>query len=332
MQYQFRTLETKKELKECIELLKSHSLSFEENVDYTIGLYDGDFLIATGSLYENVIKMIAVDYRYQGENLTALILTHLVLKLGEKNIFKYFIFTKPENKQYFESFSFSLITETKDIVLFENNFYTIKERLEDLKVELNIDGPCAAIVMNCNPVTLGHLYLIETVCSKHQRVVIFLVEEDRSLFPFKVRKELLEKATAHLKNLKIMPSTVYIISRTTFPSYFIKKYTEASKIHMMLDATIFKDYFMRTFNIEKRYVGSEPTDITTNAYNETLKSILKDQLVIIDRLMIDEKPISASFIRQLAQKKDYETLKKFVPKVTYQFIKSKKGKMLFDHR
>lgn len=329
MQYQVKTLETTKELEACQKLLNMHDLSFEEHATFTIGIFDGDLLIGTGSLDHDVIKMIAVDPSYQGENLTALIMTHLVLKLSQDNIFKFFLYTKPENHLFFKDFGLSLVAKTNDIILFENNIYTLKERLADIKATLPDTDDFGAIVMNCNPVTNGHLYLIETAAKMHPFLLIFLVEEDLSVFPFEIRKTLLEKATSHLKNVIIIPSTSYIISKTTFPTYFTKSATEASRLHMILDAMIFKTHFMPNLGITMRYVGTEPMDQTTLLYNQSLKEVLGHRLTIIDRKMHQSNYISASFVRKLAQKKAFEHIKDIVPKATYQFLKSKKGQRLF---
>lgn len=333
MSYLMKTCKTSKELEEVRLLLESQDLRFEDKVSYTIGFYDQNQLIATGSLYENVIKMIAVDQKYQGENLTASVMTALVQKLQEQRIEKYFLFTTPKNKNIFESFSLSLIVENDEIVLFENDIDTITDKLNAINHDLGLkDGRRAAIVMNCNPVTLGHLYLIKKCSLENDHVIIFLVEENKSIFPFDVRYKLLKKATKEFTNVHIVPSTQYIISTATFPTYFLKELNALSKIFMRLDIAIFMKYFMPIFNIDKRYVGDEPLDPTTNAYNDTMKDMLKDHLVIVKRLERDGSVISASLVRNMAKNHAYETLKQYVPLSTYQFLKSKKGMALFDDK
>ncbi len=47
-----------------------------------------------------------------------------------------------------------------------------------------------AIVMNANPFTLGHLYLAEYAAARCHILHVFVVEEDRSIFPFPIRLEL----------------------------------------------------------------------------------------------------------------------------------------------
>ncbi len=315
---------------QAFALVQSQGLHIDEKIDLTIGIYDETELVATGSLYANVLKMIAIDPKRQGENLTALVVQTLIDRLNERHITKYFIYTKPEYVAIFSSLHFSLIIQTDTIALLENATYTIRERLTDLKKTLKLErGTTASIVMNCNPVTKGHLYLIEKCASQQDNVIIFLVEENLSVYPFSVRYRLLKKATSHYRNVHILPSTPYIISAATFPTYFLKEINQASQMFMDLDIMIFKQYFMDIFNIDFRYAGTEPLDAMTRQYNETMHRILKDQWISIDRLAKDHHIVSASLVRRLARDQKFKSLKPFVPGVTYRFLVSKKGKALF---
>ncbi|MCF7930665.1 MAG: GNAT family N-acetyltransferase [Acholeplasmataceae bacterium] len=333
MSYSVKTCTTFKALEKVKALLEDQGLLFEDKVTHTIGVYDQDQLVATGSLYENVIKMIAIDQKYQGENLTSTIMTALVQKLHEQKIEKYFLFTTPKNIPIFEPFSLSLIIKNDDIVLFENSIETIVEKLTSINQKLKLNpGQTAAIVMNCNPVTYGHLYLIRKCSMENENVIIFLVEENKSIFPFDVRYELLKKSIKDLENVHILPSTQYIISRATFPTYFLKELNAASRAFMKLDISIFMKYFMPIFKIDRRYVGDEPLDPTTNAYNETMKEMLQERLVIVKRLEHDGSAVSASRVRKMASHHDYQGIKEIAPIATYKFLKSKKGLALFDDK
>jgi [citrate (pro-3S)-lyase] ligase len=330
MNYKFVECLLEHEKNDAKTLLLENGLSVDDYVDTTIGIYDEHKMVATGSLYKNVIKMIAVDPSYKGSNLTDIIMTHLIQILSEKKINKYFLFTTPQSKLYFLNYHFSFIYENQDIVMLENSFEPIDEKLHSIKSRLNLrPGRTASIVMNCNPVTLGHLYLIETCAKENDQVIIFLVEEDLSIFPFKTRYNLLKASTKHLKNVNIVPSTPYIISSATFPTYFLKELSDASRIYMDLDIHIFQTYFMEIFGINYRYVGTEPFDEATRTYNETMERLLKDRLIKVERYEKDDKIISASLIRKLAKEKKFEELKQYVPQPTYKFLKSAKGKALF---
>ena len=333
MNYTIRDILLETEYQEVVKLLQNQGLTFETQVSYTMGLFDNDRLIGTGSIDQHVIKMLAIDNDYQGENLLSTILTHLISILNRKNIHKYFIFTQPKNKRIFNDYNLFTIYENKDIILFENKVDTIVERLHEIAMDYpkKEGSRRAALVMNLNPMTNGHLYLIETCAKENDQVFIFVVEENSSIFPFDVRWSILKKATKHLKNVVLLPSTKYIISKATFPTYFIKKVDDQTSLYTTLDVSIFSTYFMDIFQIDLRYVGTEPYDVLTNLYNETLKSILGNKLKIIDRLSLDQNAISASLVRKLANEQKFEEIKKLVPKATYKYLKSKKGRQLIEN-
>ncbi|KFN92615.1 citrate lyase ligase [Tetragenococcus muriaticus PMC-11-5] len=88
------------------KLMVSANLQIEEYLDYTLGIYDGKKLIATGSIAENIIKCVAVCKDYQSENLVNWIITQLVEQLNEEGYFHYFLYTNPERETIFRSLGF----------------------------------------------------------------------------------------------------------------------------------------------------------------------------------------------------------------------------------
>jgi len=320
------------EKQQAFNLIKKEGLFIDDKITLTLGFMDGNHMFATGSLYHNVIKMIAVDTHYRGENLTAYVVSILIQRLLEQGITKYFIFTNPINKHYFMQLNFSLIIENPWVVMLENNVDTIVEHLQRIKKTLpKMRGSIGSIVMNCNPVTNGHMYLIEHACRHEDYVILFLVEENKSVFTFETRLKLLKEATKHLSNLFIVPSTAYIISSATFPTYFLKENTDTNSLYMALDLSIFKNYFMPILGISKRYTGTEPLDPLTQLYNQSMHEILNDAWQSIERIKCDEEVISASYVRKLAKEQNYDKIKTLVPLATYQFLLSKEGKALFNH-
>ena len=140
---------------------------------------------------------------------------------------------------------------------------------------MNIDNKIiGAIVMNCNPFTLGHRYLIEYASKKVDFLYIFVVEEDRSFFPFKDRLNLVKKGTADIKNVYVTRSGKMMISSITFPGYFVKDNPDATAVDSSTDVEIFARYIAPAFNISIRFAGEEPFDIVTRNYNEEMKIIL----------------------------------------------------------
>ena len=69
-------------VKQAEDLIRSCGLSINYNVDYTVGIFDEDELIATGSLCGDMIQMMAVSPKHQGEDLSAVVITHLIKHVG----------------------------------------------------------------------------------------------------------------------------------------------------------------------------------------------------------------------------------------------------------
>lgn len=327
-------LKDNKELQEVQEFLSSFGLKLDNDVDYTIVIKQGETIKATCSKARNVLKCFAVDKDLRGEGVTSTLISNLIDKLFEEGIYHSFIFTKPENVRIFSSLNYKLIHEVKDVALLENGIYDINSYISKLIGDYNIDkSKKAAIVMNCNPFTLGHKYLIEKAASENEKVIVFIVEEDRSLFPFNIRYELVKKGTEHLKNVTVIPGGEYIISSATFPAYFLREESVRLKAYTELDAGIFGKYFCNKLNIIKRYVGTEPYCKVTDIYNEALISTLKKyevSVTLVERESFNGKEISASRVRQLIKEENLRELKNILPEVTLEFISSEKGKDIVE--
>lgn len=182
-----------------------------------------------------------------------------------------------------------------------------------------------SIVMNCNPFTLGHRYLIEYAASQVENLYIFVVEENRSYFTFEDRLDLVRKGTADLKNVTVLPSGNFIISATTFPGYFYKDNLKEAKIDCSNDLSVFAQYIAPALNIRIRFAGEEPLDPVTNQYNEGMKEILPQygmEFRAIPRKMDDAGVgvISASRVRKCLEAGKLEEIKQIVPKTTYDYL------------
>lgn len=131
----------------------------------------------------------------------------------------------------------------------------------------------SAIVMNCNPFTLGHRYLIEREAEESSHVFILAVQEYISIFPFDVRLKLISQGTSDLSNVTVIPGGRYVVSSLTFPSYFTKD-TRLASSHSAIDAEIFLTHIAPSLNVKRRYIGSEPFSPVTQIYNKTMKELL----------------------------------------------------------
>lgn len=306
-------------------LLETSGLKPDGQLDTTVLLWDEDKLVATGSRCDNILKCFAVDESYQGEGFTATVITALKKDAFDNGLNHLFLYTKPKNKDMFSSLFFYTIAETDDVVLMENKKSGINSFLDNIHIEEN-GGVNGSIVMNCNPFTLGHLYLIETAAKECDTLYVFVVSEDKSRFSAADRFEMVRLGTKHIPNVKVLPTGPYLISSATFPTYFLKDRENAEKIKCATDIEIFTKYFVPKFMIKRRYVGTEPLSQMTNQYNETLRELLPQrgiELREIPRLETHGMPVSASRVRELIDAKNIQELKEILPETTFVYLKNK---------
>lgn len=276
-------------------------------------IWDSDRLVATGARQEHILKYIAVDPAYQGEGLTATVLTALkeaALQSGHRHLFLY---TKPKNKYQFQSLFFYPIAQTGDVLLMEDRRDGIGSFLRTLPRPCT-EGKIGATVMNCNPFTLGHRYLIETAATQCDHLYIFILSEDKSRFSAYDRMEMAKAGTADLENVTVLPTGPYLISSATFPTYFLKNRDKA-QAHCDLDIAVFSRHFIPYFGITCRFVGTEPLSPLTEQYNQALKEKLPVPLIEIPRLEQDGLPVSASSVRS-----QLPDIKHLVPESTYTYL------------
>jgi [citrate (pro-3S)-lyase] ligase len=207
--------------------------------------------------------------------------------------------------------------------------YKFQLELDEFKNSLSAYRPqIGSIVMNCNPFTLGHRYLIEYAASKVEKLFIFVVEEDKSIFPFSDRIELVRKGTEDLSNIVVLPSGNFIISQLTFTDYFGKSELQDKKIDPSMDVEIFGQHIAPTLGITVRFAGEEPIDNVTRQYNEAMARILPKYGVkfeVIPRKKVKGGVISASRVRKLLEAKDWKSIAQLVPITTLDYLKEKYG-------
>lgn len=297
-------------------LLESVGLCQDAPPEEIVLIWDNDRLVATGARQEHILKYIAVDPAYQGEGLTATVLTALkeaALRSGYRHLFLY---TKPKNKYQFGSLFFYPIAQTGDVLLMEDRRDGVGSFLRTLPRPCT-EGKIGAAVMNCNPFTLGHRYLIETAAKQCDHLYIFILSEDKSQFSAHDRMEMAKAGTADLENVTVLPTGPYLISSATFPTYFLKDRDKA-QAHCDLDIAVFSRHFIPYFGITCRFVGTEPLSPLTEQYNQALKEKLPIPLIEIPRLEQDGLPVSASSVRA-----KLPHIKHLVPESTYTYLNNK---------
>ena len=321
-----------------LKLLNQEGIKRDRNLDYTCVAYDSDYnIIGTGSCFGNTLRCLAVSHEHQGEGLTNKIVSHLIQYQFDRGNFHLFIYTKYTTYHLFKDLGFYEIVRIKDqIVFMENKKNGFNDYLKELsKYKLNDNANAkkiAAIVMNANPFTLGHLYLIEKASKENDILHLFIVSEDKSIVPFNVRKKLIMEGTAHLKNIIYHDSGPYIISSATFPSYFQKDEKDVIESHANLDLEIFVK-IAKALNINVRYVGEEPTSLVTGIYNKIMEKKLPEngiECFVVKRKEMDGNIISASEVRKKIKEGNIEGIKNMVPDSTYKFFISDEGKNVIN--
>jgi [citrate (pro-3S)-lyase] ligase len=306
-----------------LEFLKQNNLQPEE-VDYTVGIFDDGRLIGTGSIYQNIIKLIAVCGDYQEQNLLTLLVTELADHLWANDITHYFLYTKPENLKYFTSLGFKRIIETDTVAFMERGTPDLKNYLSKLAEVKTETQKAGAIVMNANPFTKGHLYLVETALKQCDHLYVFVLSDESSLFSFEERFRLVKEGVAHLPGVTVVPSREYQVSQATFPAYFLKDQAaeEVAKSQAELDATLFKEKIAPVLDIRIRFMGEEPLSKVTEIYNEAMAATFGEdmELVVVPRLQSEGEVISATRVRQAIKDKNIALIKHFVPETTYRYL------------
>lgn len=312
--------------------LESMGLFYEEPVEVLYAVYDHGEIVATGGMFKNVIKMMAVHPEYRNSGIIGRMSSKLVYEgilAGQNHLF---IYTKPMYIQTFEHLGFYQVCVTEHVALLESKKDGINIYIEGLQREQGVQkesGIAGAVVMNCNPFTLGHQYLIEQASGRVDWLHIFVVHEDCSVFSYAVRKRLLMEGTRHLSNVVVHHTGPYVVSQATFPAYFLGHAGRQAVVQTQLDAQLFGEKIGRALSIKRRFLGEEPCSQVTQRYNEMLSKVLIRYGIaveIIERKRIWGEPISASRVRQLLKVEDFKTVRSLVPSSTYEFLMSPEAK------
>lgn len=309
---------------------------------------DGDEILAGGGLDGNVIKCVAVSESARSEGLMNILVSRLIAIAREEGRESVKAFTKPENEGIFKSLGFGLLASAPKAILMENGRGGLPEYRKYLE-SLARPGRNGAIVMNANPFTKGHRYLVEQAASQVDNLYVIVVKEDRSRFPYVERKAMIEAGCAGLDNVVVCGGSDYAISAATFPTYFLKKLDDATDTQIALDLDLFVNHIAKPLGVTVRFAGSEPEDALTRRYNELMAEILPGtsvavvrqdhqpdselvegsavrqtrrpiDFVEIPRLEQNGNPISATSLRRALDKGNLKEAMEYIPKSTVPYL------------
>ena len=267
---------------------------------------DGDEILAGGGLDGNVIKCVAVSESARSEGLMNILVSRLIAIAREEGRESVKAFTKPENEGIFKSLGFGLLASAPKAILMENGRGGLPEYKKYL-ASLARPGRNGAIVMNANPFTKGHRYLVEQAASQVDNLYVIVVKEDRSRFPYVERKAMIEAGCAGLDNVIVCEGSDYAISAATFPTYFLKKLDDATDTQIALDLDLFVNHIAKPLGVTVRFAGSEPEDALTRRYNELMAEILPGTSVAVVRQahQPDSELVKGSALRQARRPIDF---------------------------
>ena len=267
--------------------LQANGLRMETlDVYYTLQNTDGDILAGAG-LAGDVIKCVAVAPEVRSEGLVAPLVSHILSQHGPGNLK---VFTKPENEAVFESLGFHAIARAPLAILMENGrgleayCACLKDTLLSFRPTEGsgeISSSVGVVVMNANPFTLGHRYLLEQAAARVDRLVVIPVQTSYA-FPYTERLAMIKAGAP--SGVTVVEGSDYQISAATFPTYFLKDLSEAAETQMRLDLDLFARHIAPALGATVRFVGSEPQDPLTARYNTLMQELLPLKVVEIPRL------------------------------------------------
>ena len=319
------------------QFLETNQLRLDE-VDYyaIVTEPNGDDILAGGGLQGDIIKCIAVSEQLRDAHLSNRLISHLISEAAQRGHHSVKVFTKPQNREVFESLGFRLVGEAPLAILMENGHgiddYTkylrsqaatehLAERLANISLptgEGQGGASVGAIVMNANPFTLGHRYLIEQAAQQVDYLYVIPVKEERSLFPYAERKAMIE-AGLNGDRITVLEGSDYAISAATFPTYFLKQLSDAADTQMLLDIDIYRRHIAPALGATVRFVGSEPNDALTRRYNELLQQQLP-AVKVIERKQQEGLSIGASLVRKALAEGNFAKAAALVPPTTIPYL------------
>ena len=327
--------------------LQNNGLRYDD-VDYYAAIVDesSDEMIAGGGLKGSVIKCVAVADGHKGEAVANVIVSHLIAKANAEGCQCVKLYTKPDNRQLFESLSFRLIAESPNAILMETGVGGIEKYSEELRVkseelgvkseELRVKSeelkndesvvsnarkPIGVIVMNANPFTLGHRFLVEQSSELVERLYVVVVREDCSMFSYNERKAMVSQGVRDIGNVVVVDGSDYAVSAATFPTYFLKQLSDATDTQIILDLDLYRRRIAPALGATIRFFGSEPTDPLTRRYNELMHQQLGEEHVHeIQRKQQEGSAISASRVRKAMMEGCIWDAIQLVPPTTIPYI------------
>ncbi|MEA9391926.1 [citrate (pro-3S)-lyase] ligase [Acerihabitans sp. TG2] len=313
-------------------LLGDGGLGMDADIRQFVVARSGKRMVGCAGIAGNVIKCVAVAVDYRGDNLSARLLAEVEIMAVRQGHSHLFLYTRPANLDVFRRCGFYPLAQWDNVaVLMENTPVGIHLYARSLAQYYHPGKAIGSVVMNANPFTLGHRYLAEQASAASDWLHIFVVGEDVSLFPYAERLEMVKQGVAHLGNVTVHAGSDYLISRATFPGYFLRDAQLISQTFSAIDLLIFRNHIAVPLGITHRFVGTEPFCPMTHQYNQDMYDWLENparspkppvRVVEIERkCQASGRAISASEVRKLLNRGELARIRSIVPASTFAYLK-----------
>ncbi|WP_342627130.1 [citrate (pro-3S)-lyase] ligase [Nguyenibacter vanlangensis] len=325
------------EIDEIRRFLNDNDLDMDDQVEvFVVGRRENQSgLVACAGLDHATIKCVAIDSGLRGEKISLTLGSRIIEVAASRGVFDLFLYSSPKNRLFFRGWGFYPLVEVPDMVmLMENSSVAIGNYCRKVCRDRRPGKTIGAIVMNANPFTLGHRSLAIQAAKKCDWLHVFLVREEASMFSYAERHMLVVAGLADIKNVTIQEGSNYIVSRATFPGYFLKDKAQVDRGWAAVDLLLFREYIGPALGITHRFVGTEPFDATTRHYNTQMRMWLQGDaglgpdidVVEIPRISVDGEAISASEVRELIHSGNFARIARMVPNTTLEFLRQKYGR------
>lgn len=213
----------------------------------------------------------------------------------------------------------------------EEGLITWERQLKNILV--STDG-LSLLVFNANPFTNGHRYLAE-IASKRSRSVLVLViqgkpesggkgnhENTGIELPFEDRLRLTRQCLSDLRNVTVLPSGPYIISRDDFPDGYLSEHLGSAPAHAALDSMVLC-HVCTALGIRLAFAGDEPRDELSEIHLNAFRKECQKKgisLRVAERKRLGERYISSSLVRDALDKGNMEDVKALVPEPVADYL------------
>jgi len=317
---------------EIAEFLQSCDLELDGNLADFVTVRSGKKLVACAGMGENVIKCVAVSPTLRGQNITLRLISDVTNLAADMGRYQLFLYTKPDNVETFSRCGFYPLVEMPGVIaLMENSPVGLTRYCQSLADQRQPGQTIGSVVMNANPFTFGHQYLAQQAADQCDWLHVFVVGENSSLITYEDRYALVCEGLKDLPRTTVHPGSIYMISKATFPSYFLKDRGIVDQCHTALDLIIFREHVAPALGITHRFVGTEPFCPVTRKYNEDMKRWLMhepSQAPVVTVVELERKAqlgtaISASEVRRCLRADNFDHMAKLVPQATIDLLRSK---------